>query len=146
MESKNIVFVGFIAAILLTMTIELRSSNAEPITLDIKRAKNPGPGFGDEKIGTVSIDASANKTAVSSQLTMDPKQDKEFEGWLVDSEGSNYKLSLGKYSDKNLEFSQSMVNPFTYKQFIVTEEPLDDKDPNAADTYGGTDLPSPFGQ
>jgi hypothetical protein len=146
MLSKNIVFVGFMAATLFTMTMEMRSANAEPITQDIKRAKNPGPGFGDEKIGTVSIDASINKTAVSSKLTIDPKQDKQFEGWLVDSEGSNYKLSLGKYSGKNLEFSQSVVNPFTYKQFIVTEEPLDDKDPNAADTYGGTDLPSPFGQ
>ncbi|MDQ4074432.1 MAG: hypothetical protein M3162_09045, partial [Thermoproteota archaeon] len=114
MKSRNIVFAGFVAAILLTMTVELRSSHAEPITLDIKR----GAGLDGEKIGTVSIDASANNTAVSSQLTIDPKQDKEFEGWLVDSEGSNYKLSVGKYSDKNLEFSQSMVNPFTYKQFI----------------------------
>ncbi len=142
MKSRNIVFAGFMAAILLTMTVELRSSNAEPITLDIKR----GPGLDGEKIGTVSIDASANNTAISSTINIDPKQDKEFEGWLVDSEGSNYKLSVGKYSDKNLEFSQSMVNPFTYKQFIITEEPLDDKDPNAADTYGGTDLPTPFGQ
>jgi hypothetical protein len=33
-----------------------------------------------------------------------------------------------------------MVNPYTYKQFIITEEPLNDKDPNAADTYGGTDF------
>ncbi|MDQ4074091.1 MAG: hypothetical protein M3162_07280 [Thermoproteota archaeon] len=146
MKSKNIVFVGLVAAILLTVTVEMRSSNAAPITLDIKRAANPGPGLGDEKIGTVSIDASTNNTAVSSQLTIEPKQDKQFEGWLVDSEGSNYKLSLGKYSGKNLEFSQSVVNPFTYKQFIITEEPLDDKDPNAADTYGGTDLPAPFGQ
>jgi hypothetical protein len=142
MKSKNIVFAGFMAAILLTMTVELRSSNAEPITLDIKR----GAGLDGEKIGTVSIDASANNTAISSTINIDPKEDKEFEGWLVDSEGSNYKLSLGKYSDKNLDFSQSMVNPFTYKQFIITEEPLDDKDPNAADTYGGANLPSPFGQ
>jgi len=39
-----------------------------------------------------------------------------------------------------------MVNPYTYKQFIVTEEPLNDIDPNAADTYGGSDLLPPFGQ
>jgi len=65
----------------------------------------------------------------------------------VDAGGSNYKLSLGKYDDKgHLQFSEPMVNPYTYKQFIVTEEPLNDKDPNAADTYGGADLPNPFGQ
>jgi hypothetical protein len=28
----------------------------------------------------------------------------------------------------------------------VTEEPNSDKDPNAADTYAGADLPAPFGQ
>ena len=39
-----------------------------------------------------------------------------------------------------------MVNPYTYKQFIVTEEPNSDKDPNSADTYAGADLPAPFGQ
>jgi hypothetical protein len=39
-----------------------------------------------------------------------------------------------------------MVNPYRYKQFIVTEEPLNDIDLNAVDTYGGTDLPNSFGQ
>jgi hypothetical protein len=128
------------------MTIELQSVNAAPITLDIKKAKNPGPGFGDEKIGTVSIDSNANKTAISSDVTAQPKQDKVFEGWLVDAGGSNYKLSLGQFENNHLQFTERLVNPYTYKQFIITEEPKDDKDPNAADVYGGTDLPSPFGQ
>ncbi len=39
-----------------------------------------------------------------------------------------------------------MVNPYTYSQFIITEEPQNDKDPNAAGTLAGTDLPAPFGQ
>ena len=39
-----------------------------------------------------------------------------------------------------------MINPYTYTQFIITEEPKADKDPNAADTYGGVDLQPPFGQ
>ncbi len=51
MESKNIIFVGIIIAILFSMNIELQSVKAKPITLDINKAKNPGPGFGDEKIG-----------------------------------------------------------------------------------------------
>jgi hypothetical protein len=146
MSSKNIVFVGIIIAILFSMNMELQSVKAKPITLDITKAKNPGPGFGDEKIGTVSIDTTGNKTAISSDVTAAPKQDKVFEGWLVDAGGSNYKLSLGQYENGHLQFNENMVNPYTYKQFIVTEEPQNDKDPNAADTYAGTDLPSPFGQ
>ena len=35
-------------AILFTMTIELQSVKAKPNTLDINKAKNPGPGFGTE--------------------------------------------------------------------------------------------------
>ncbi len=146
MISKNIIFFGIITAIVFTMTIELQSVNAAPITLDIKKAKNPGPGFGDEKIGTVSIDSNVNKTAISSDVTAQPKQDKVFEGWLLDAGGSNYKLSLGQFDNGHLQFAEKLVNPYTYKQFIITEEPKDDKDPNTADTYGGTDLPSPFGQ
>jgi hypothetical protein len=144
---KNLIFVGIISAMLFTMTIQLHTVKASPITLDLKKAKNPGPGFTDEKVGTVSIDSNVNKTSISSDVTAKAKPDKAFEGWLVDTGGSNYKLSLGKYNDKgHLQFSEPMVNPYTYKQFIITEEPLNDKDPNAADTYGGADLPNPFGQ
>ena len=148
MISKNIIFVvGIISALLFTMTIQLHTVKAAPITLDVKKAKNPGPGFTDEKVGTVSIDSNVNKTTISSDVTAKAKPDKAFEGWLVDAGGSNYKLSLGQYDDKgHLQFSESMVNPYTYKQFIITEEPLNDKDPNAADTYGGADLPNPFGK
>ncbi len=147
MRSKNIIFVGIIIAILFSMNIELQSVKAKPITLDINKAKNPGPGFGDEKIGTISIDTTGNKTSISSDVTTaQPKQDKVFEGWLVDASGSNYKLSLGQYENGHLQFNENMVNPYTYKQFIITEEPQNDKDPNTADTYAGTDLPSPFGQ
>ena len=138
---------GIISALLFTMTIQLHTVKAAPITLDVKKAKNPGLGFTDEKVGTVSIDSNVNKTAISSDVTAKAKPDKAFEGWLVDAGGSNYKLSLGQYDDKgHLQFSESMVNPYTYKQFLITEEPLNDKDPNAADTYGGADLPTPFGQ
>ena len=147
MISKNIIFVGIIATILFTTTLGLHSALAAPITFDIKKASVPGPGFTNEKIGTVSIDNTANKTSISGDITVKAKPDKAFEAWLVDAGGSNYKLSLGKFDDKgHLQFTESMVNPYTYKQFIVTEEPLNDVDPNPANTIGGSDLPLPFGQ
>ncbi len=37
------------------------------------------------------------------------------------------------------------TNPYTYTQFIVTEEPFQDADPNAASATGGTQLQTPFG-
>jgi hypothetical protein len=69
-----------------------------------------------------------------------------FEGWLVDAGGSEYKLSLGQFRNGTLDFSQYMVNPYTYKNFEVTEEPAEDPDPNAADSIAGFELPSPFGR
>jgi len=45
-----------------------------------------------------------------------------------------------------IKYSASMVNPYTYKQFLVTQESFEDPDPNAASTYAGAQLVSPFGQ
>ncbi len=146
MISKKIALFGISTAFLFLLTAGFHSIYAAPITLDIHKAKNPGPGFGPEKLGTVTIDATGNKVTISSTVTAHPKQDKVFEGWLVDAGGSNYKLSLGQYEKGHLQFTENMVNPYTYSQFIFTEEPQNDKDPNAADTYAGTDLPPPFGQ
>ena len=147
MISKNMLLIGIVTVFMFVVTVGFHSVYASPITLDVHKSKNPGPGFGPDKIGTLSIDATGNKMTISSTITVQPKQDKVFEGWLVDAGGSNYKISLGQYDDKgHLQFSESMVNPYTYKQFLITEEPLNDKDPNAADTYGGADLPTPFGQ
>jgi hypothetical protein len=71
-----------------------------------------------------------------------------FEAWLVDAEGSDYNLSLGQFRNGSLEFSQYMVNPYTYKNFEVTEEPDQDQDPdpNAANSIAGFELQNPFGQ
>ena len=147
MISRNIFLAVIIAVSLFTMIIGVHQVKAAPITIDINKAKNPGPGFSQEKIGTLTIDTNGSKTSITSDVTAKAKQDKAFEGWLVDAGGSNYKLSLGQYDDKgHLQFSENMVNPYTYKQFIITEEPLNDVDPNAADTFGGADLPSPFGK
>ena len=146
MISKIALF-GIVAATLFSITIGIQSVDAAPVTFNITKAKNPGPGFGDEKIGTVSFDTKDNKTYILANLSdIAPSQDKVFEGWLVDAGGSNYKLSLGQFTDNTLQFTEKLVNPYTYKQFIVTQEPPSDKDPNAADTYGGVELPLPYGQ
>jgi hypothetical protein len=47
---------------------------------------------------------------------------------------------------RNLDFSQFMVNPYTYKNFEITEEPAEDPDPNAAESIAGFELQNPFGQ
>jgi hypothetical protein len=138
---------AIVIATIISMTIGgLQFSNAEPVTMDINKAKDPGPGFGTEKIGTLSIEANNKTLDTSINMTAVAKQDKVFEAWLVDADGSNYKLSLGTLDGNSLKVSDNMVNPYTYTEFIITEEPVDDVDPNAAGTYGGAELQAPFGQ
>ncbi|WP_458719339.1 hypothetical protein [Candidatus Nitrosocosmicus sp. R] len=146
MSKINISLFGIVIATIFSMTLSLQSANAEPMTMDINKAKDPGPGFGTEKIGTLSIDTQNKTLDISVNMTATPKQDKVFEAWLVDADGSNYKLSLGSLDGNSLKVSDNMVNPYTYTQFIITEEPVDDVDPNAAGTYGGAELQAPFGQ
>jgi len=146
MSKINIPLFGIVIATIFSMTLSLQSANAEPVTMDINKAKDPGPGFGTEKIGTLSIDANNKTLDISVNMTAVPKPDKVFEAWLVDADGSNYKASLGALDGNSLKVSDNMVNPYTYTQFIITEEPLDDADPNAAGTYGGAELQAPFGQ
>ena len=146
MSKINISLFGIVIATIFSMTLGLQSTNAAPMTMDINKAKDPGPGFGTEKIGTLSIDTQNKTLDISVNMTATPKQDKVFEAWLVDADGSNYKLSLGALVGNSLKVSDNMVNPYTYTQFIITEEPKDDADPNAAGTYGGAELQAPFGQ
>ena len=146
MTAKTILLFGIVVAILFSITAISQSVNAAPVKLDINKAKNPGPGFGEEKIGTVTIDATGNNTIVSTDITAKPGQDKVYEAWLVDEGGSNYKLSLGQAIDGKLQYAAKLVNPHTFTQFIITEEPKADTDPNAAGTFAGAELPAPFGQ
>ena len=146
MSKISLSLFGIVIATIFSMTLSLQSTNAEPMTMDINKAKDPGPGFGTEKIGTLSIDTQNKTLDISVNMTATPKQDKVFEAWLVDADGSNYKLSLGSLDGNSLKVSDNMVNPYTYTQFIITEEPVDDVDPNAAGTYGGAELQAPFGQ
>ncbi len=131
-------------AIIVSTTLGFQLAHAAPITLDIHKAKVPGPGFTSDSIGKVTITPDKNKLTISADITDQPKQDKVFEAWLGDDSG--YKLSLGQVVNGHLSFSETMVNPYTYEQFLITQEPVNDKDPRATDTYAGIDLPPPFGQ
>ena len=81
-------------------------------------------------------------------MNSQPTNGMVYEGWLVDDGGSGYKLSLGEFlKNGTLTFNQHMVNPYTYTQFIVTEEPFEDADPNAVWCYRrNTVLQTPFGR
>jgi hypothetical protein len=137
---------AMLGSALITMSfLQAQSVEAQNMTGDITRSSGGEP-FGGEKIGTVSIDSTGRRTNISADLTASPSDGNVFEGWLVDAGGSGYKLSLGQFRNGTLDFSQYMVNPYTYKNFEVTEEPAEDPDPNAADSIAGFELPSPFGR
>jgi len=136
MSKISLSLFGIVIATIFSMTRFIQSGVAEPVTMDINKANEPGPGFGTDKLGTLTIDSNNNTLDVSANLIVTPKQGKVFEGWLVQADGSNYKLSLGVIEVSNLKFSENMVNPYTYIQFIITEEPNGDADPNAVGTYG----------
>jgi hypothetical protein len=115
-------------------------------TLDIK---TPGgnEAFGGEKKGTVELVPKEHTVNIVANISTPPKEGKVFEGWLADVGGSGYELSLGEFSKNGtLDYMATMVNPYTYTQFLVTEEPFEDADPNAASVVAGAKLVSPFGQ
>jgi hypothetical protein len=120
-------------------------AEAQQISGDIT-APSGGNPFGGEKMGTISVDSDGNETRIVADLNESPGEGKAFEGWLVDAGGSGYKLSLGQFSNGTLNFTQNMINPYTYKNFEVTEEPDNDLDPNAASSMAGFELDVPFGQ
>ena len=119
--------------------------SAQQISGPITAAEGGEPSGGQE-MGTVSIDSTGRRTIVSADINDMPEEGNVFEGWLVDTGGSGYKLSLGQFRNGTLDFSQYMVNPYTYNNFEITEEPAEDPDPNAADSIAGFELQDPFGQ
>jgi hypothetical protein len=115
-------------------------------TLDLK---SPGgnEAFGGDSKGSVSIVPKEHTVNIVANMSTPAKEGKVFEGWLADVGGSDYKLSAGEFSKNGtLHFTSTMVNPYTYTQFLVTEEPFEDPDPNAASVIAGAELVSPFGQ
>ena len=118
--------------------------SAQPISGPITAAE--GERFGGQQMGTVSIDTTGRRTTVSADINDTPEEGNVFEGWLVDTGASGYKLSLGQFRDGTLDFSQYMVDPYTYNNFEITEEPAEDLDPNASESIAGFELQAPFGQ
>ena len=115
-------------------------------TLDLK---TPGgnEAFGGDSKGSVSIVPKEHTVNIVANMSTPAKEGKVFEGWLADVGGSDYKLSVGEFSKNGtLHFTSTMVNPYSYTQFLVTEEPFEDPDPNAASVIAGAELVSPFGQ
>lgn len=149
MKTLSIILVA-----MLTMSVSFISStfnfnakvHGQTVDLDITSSTLTDP-FGGEKIGTLSINPSNNTTTINAIINQQPGEGNVYEGWLVDEGGSGYELSLGRVGENGtLNFQQDMVNPYTYSQFIITEEPENDADPGSADAKGGAELQSPFGQ
>ena len=123
----------------------MQIAEAQEIKGDITASSNGKP-FGGEKMGTISVDSNGHRTNITADLNASPKDGNIFEGWLVDAGGSGYQLSLGQFRNGTLNFSEYMANPYTYKNFELTEEPSEDVDPNAASSIAGFELPTPFGR
>ena len=151
-KEKNAILISMMSTIIFfsgitTMLFVFQNplADAQEAKGDITRSSDGKP-FGGEKMGTVSIDSTGRRTNVTADLTASPNEGKVFEGWLVDAGGSGYKLSLGQFRNGTLNFSEYLVNPYTYKNFEITEEPSEDPDPNAAASIAGFELKTPFGR
>jgi hypothetical protein len=143
--TASLIAFGVLGMVMYDPIMDIQEAEAQNNTGDITAASEGQP-FGGEKMGTVTIDSDGRRTNVSADINASPNEGNVFEGWLVDAEGSGYKLSLGQFRNGTLDFSQYMVNPYTYKNFELTEEPAEDPDPNAAASIAGFELQAPFGR
>ena len=137
MKSTSIVTVWVSSIILLLTLVAITVPLAHAqMTLNITRAGVDKP-YGGEKLGTVLIVPKEHVLSVTANMRSQPANGTVYEGWLVDDGGSGYMLSLGEFSKNGtLTYNDQMVNPYTYTQFIVTEEPSEDPDPHAAALHG----------
>jgi hypothetical protein len=141
----SLIAFGLLGMVVADLIMGLQEAEAQQRTGDITAASEGQP-FGGEKMGTITVDSDGRRTNVSADINTTPNEGNVYEGWLVDAEGSGYKLSLGQFRNGTLDFSQYMVNPYTYKNFELTEEPAEDPDPNAAESIAGYQLQTPFGR
>lgn len=124
-------------------TAQLQSSN---VTGDLTQASG-GNVFGGQETGEITINSDGRQMDISGIISASPGEGKVYEAWLEDAGGSGYRLSLGQVPENGtIQFSQNMVNPFTYTIFYISEEPENDADPNPADAIAGIELEAPFGQ
>ena len=143
--SALLIAFGVVGMVVADPIMDIQEAEAQQRAGDITAASEGQP-FGGEKIGTVTVDSDGRRTNVSADINTTPNEGNVYEGWLVDAEGSGYKLSLGQFRNGTLDFSQYMVNPYTYKNFELTEEPAEEPDPNAAESIAGYELQTPFGR
>jgi hypothetical protein len=136
---------GVVGMVVADPIMDIQEAEAQQNSGDITAASEGQP-FGGEKMGTITVDSDGRRTNVSADINASPNEGNVYEGWLVDAEGSGYRLSLGQFRNGTLDFSQYMVNPYTYKNFELTEEPAEDPDPNAAESIAGFELQTPFGR
>src|ERR671912_1612698 len=113
--------------------------------LDITKG-NSTVWFGGEKIGTLSIrfedyggpNIPGGLLNITSQLNISPPDGKVSEGWLLDPIFNTYNnLSLGQLLNNRLDFDQFMINPDLYEYFVISEEPLNDRDSRISNIVAG---------
>ncbi|HEX6028833.1 MAG TPA: hypothetical protein VFY64_07330 [Nitrososphaeraceae archaeon] len=143
--TASLIALGVLGMVVDDPITDIQKAEAQKHTGNITAASEGQP-FGGEKMGTITIDSDGRRTNVSADINASPNEGNVHEGWLVDADGSGYKLSLGQFRNGTLDFSQYMVNPYTYKSFELTEEPAEDPDPNAAESIAGYELQTPFGR
>ena len=99
---------------------QLESAN---ITGDLTQATG-GNVYGGEKMGEIKINSDGQQINIKGLINSLPTEGNEYEAWLQDAGGSEYKLSLGRVMENGtIDIEQDMVNPFTYTLFFITEEP-----------------------
>ena len=129
-----ITILGFV---LVTRTIRIRNFFSGQQTVDLK-TPDRNQVFGDGNKGSVLIVPKRHVVNIIANMTSRPKEGKVFEDWLADVGGCDYKLCLGEFSKNGtLDYTGNMVNPYTYTQFLVTEVPFEDSDPNGASAITG---------
>ncbi len=105
--------------------------------------------YGGDKKGILNLNVQEETVIVNATMNEPPADGKVYEGWFEDKgDASGYSLSLGKFDEETntLSTNRTMVNPFTYTIFYVTDEPVNDPDPKPSDVVVATKLPIPFGQ
>ena len=102
-------------------------------------------------MGLININSDGHKIHIDAVTEFTPPEGKVYEGWLVDNNkgASQYTLSVGQFnSSGDLVYDANLVNAYTYTDFGVTAEPIDDADPRPDTSYitGYYKLAPPFGK
>ena len=135
-----IVFLSSVRVMVFSVDNSLAQQN-----LDITKG-NSTVWLGGEKIGTLSIrfedyggpNIPGGLVNITSQLNISPPDGRVYEGWLLDPIFNTYNnLSLGQFLNNRLNFDQFMVNPDLYDYFVVSEEPLNDRESRISNIIAG---------